>query len=65
VERALDAVTTCLIVDAGALRFADSTAIALWVSWSHRVPRLEIHKPSPMIRRIIESMGLAQILNPS
>ena len=63
-----DAITgeiTRLVVDAARLRFADSSAIALWVSWSRRVPRLEIRNPSPMVRRVIETMGLTKVLNPS
>lgn len=53
-----------LVLDAEQLRFADSSALALWVSWSKQVPRLEIHNPRPMVRRVIEAMGLTAILNP-
>jgi len=65
VRTVIDTVTNCLVVDAGQLRFADSSAIALWVSWSQRVPRIEIRNPSPIVRRVIETMGLETTLNPS
>jgi anti-sigma B factor antagonist len=65
VEGALASVSTCLVVDAEHLAFADTSAIALWVKWSRQVPRLEIHHPRPMVRRVIETMGLRDVLNPS
>jgi anti-anti-sigma factor len=65
VADAVSSVGTCLVVDAEHLRFADSTAIALWVDWSRQVPKVEIRNPRPMVRRVIESMGLMNILNPS
>jgi anti-anti-sigma factor len=51
-----------LVVDVSGLRFADSSAIALWVKWSTAVRTLEIRDPSPLLRRVIDSMGLAQTL---
>ena len=65
VQDAIALVTTCLVVDVERLEFADSSAIALWVNWSNRVPRIEIRKPRLMVRRVIEMMGLAEVLNPS
>jgi anti-anti-sigma factor len=65
VESALAAVTTCLVVDVERLGFADSSAIALWVKWSLRVPRVEIRNARPIVRRVIETMGLTTTLNPS
>ncbi len=65
VADAVSSVGTRLVVDAERLRFADSTAIALWVDWSRQVPKIEIRNPRPMVRRVIESMGLTKILNPS
>jgi anti-anti-sigma factor len=64
-EDTIASVTGTLIIDIAELRFADSSAIALWVSWSNRVPKLEIRNPPPMISRVIRAMGLAQKLNPS
>ena len=65
VEDAIASVTGTLVVDVEKLRFADSSALALWVSWSQRVPRLEIRNPRPMILRVIQAMGLVSKLNPT
>lgn len=62
VQPILDRNPETLVIDASSLRFADSSAIALWVRWSTVVQRLEIRDPSPLLRRVIESMGLAQTL---
>jgi anti-anti-sigma factor len=51
-----------LVVDVSDLRFADSSAIALWVRWANAVGQLEIREPSPLLRKVIERMGLAQRL---
>jgi anti-anti-sigma factor len=51
-----------LIVDARELRFADSSAIALWVGWSSAAKRFELRNPSPLLRRVIAGMGLAEKL---
>jgi anti-anti-sigma factor len=64
-EMTIAAVTGTLIIDIARLRFADSSALALWVSWSQRVPKLEIRNPPPMILRVIQAMGLTKKLNPS
>jgi anti-anti-sigma factor len=65
VQDAIASVTTCLVVDVERLEFADSSAIALWVNWSTRVPRIEIRNPRLMVRRVIDMMGLSEVLNPS
>jgi anti-anti-sigma factor len=65
VEQTVAAVTGTLVIDAAGLRFADSSAIALWVSWGQRVPRLEVRNAQPMILRVIQAMGLTEKLNPS
>lgn len=64
-EDTVSAVTGTLVIDVADLRFADSSAIALWVRWSQVVPRLEIHNAPPMILRVIQAMGLTKQLNPS
>jgi anti-anti-sigma factor len=51
-----------LIVDVGGLRFADSSAIALWVRWATIVNEFELRDPSPLLRRVITRMGLAEKL---
>lgn len=52
-----------LIIELSGLRFADSSAIALWVRWSTAVHEIELRDVSPILRRVIDSMGLADTLN--
>jgi len=49
-----------LIVDVGGLRFADSSAIALWVRWAASVDGFELRNPQPLLRKVITMMGLAE-----
>src|ERR1700744_5994231 len=56
VKPILDSDPERLVVDVSGLRFADSSAIALWVKWSTAVRELEIRDPSPLLRRVIDSM---------
>lgn len=49
-----------LVVDLAGLRFADSSAIALWVRWSATVGEIQFRDPSPLLRRVITSMGLGR-----
>ena len=62
VQPILDREPQRLVIDVSSLRFADSSAIALWMKWSTVVRRLEIRDPQPLLRRVIDSMGLAQTL---
>jgi anti-anti-sigma factor len=52
-----------LVIELSDLRFADSSAIALWVRWSTSVHEIELRDVSPILRRVIGSMGLADTLN--
>jgi anti-sigma B factor antagonist len=52
-----------LVIELSGLRFADSSAIALWVRWSTAVHEIELRDVSPILRRVIDSMGLADTLN--
>lgn len=67
VEQAVDAAITDnpdrLVIEAGGLTFADSSAIALFVGWASVVDELEIRDPPGLLRAVIESMGLAQTLH--
>ena len=51
-----------MVLDVHDLRFADSSAIALWVQWSTAVPDIELRNVSPLLRRVVESMGLSDTL---
>jgi len=63
VSAALEREPVRLIVDARELSFADSSAIALWVQWSAAVPEIELREPSPLLRRVVDTMGLTETLN--
>jgi anti-anti-sigma factor len=52
-----------MVIDVSQLRFADSSAIAQWVRWAALCGRLEIRDPSPLLRRVIASMGLISTLH--
>jgi anti-anti-sigma factor len=62
VAPALEHAPEHLIIDVRDLRFADSSAIALWVRWATSVPHIELREVSPLLRRVVESMGLSQTL---
>jgi anti-sigma B factor antagonist len=59
VSQVIDSKPDRLIVDVRGLRFADSSAIAVWVRWSALVGELELRDPSPLLRQVITKMGLA------
>jgi anti-anti-sigma factor len=63
VAPAIDREPSRLIVSARDLRFADSSAIALWVQWATEVPEIELRDASPLLRRVVETMGLTDTLN--
>ena len=63
VAPALDRNPQRVVIDVHELRFADSSAIALWVQWASAVPEIELRDVSPLLRRVVESMGLAETLN--
>ena len=46
------------MLEVSGLRFADSSAIALWVKWSTRVTEVELREPPPLLRRVLTTMGL-------
>jgi hypothetical protein len=51
------------ITNVDTLASADSSAIALWVRWASAVPQIELRDVSPLLRRVVESMGLAETLH--
>ncbi len=58
----LDREPARLVIDVGDLQFADSSAIALWVQWATRVHEIELRHVPPLLRRVVESMGLSETL---
>jgi anti-anti-sigma factor len=62
VQNALDTGVTRLTVDVGAVRFADSSAIALWVRWASVADDFELRDPPALLRRVITAMGLEEKL---
>jgi anti-anti-sigma factor len=63
VAAALERKPPRVVVEVAELRFADSSAIALWVRWASAVPQIELRDVSPLLRRVVESMGLAETLH--
>jgi anti-anti-sigma factor len=51
-----------LIIDLSGLRFADSSAIALWVRWALAIEHVELRDPPPFVRRALAAMGLSERL---
>ena len=65
VAPALEREPARLIIEVSDLRFADSSAIALWVQWATSVPDVELRDVPPLLRRVVESMGLGSTLKVS
>jgi anti-anti-sigma factor len=63
VDSALERHRGKLIIELSGLRFADSSAIALWVRWAAVVHEIELRDVSPILRRVIHTMGLTDTLN--
>jgi anti-anti-sigma factor len=48
-----------LVIDASGLEFADSSGIALFVSWANQLKQVEIQQPPELLRQVIARMGLS------
>jgi anti-anti-sigma factor len=59
----LEAGVRRVIVDAGELAFADSSAIAMWLRWAAAGPSVEVRNPSPVMRRVLDGLGLTEVLS--
>ena len=51
-----------LVLDLSRLRFMDSSGIAVLLTAARRAAEIEVRNPSEILRRIIESMGLRDVL---
>ena len=61
-EPALRQGVSRLVFDLTGLRFMDSSGIALILEVAHRVTSVSLRHPSPVIRRVVETTGLADTL---
>jgi anti-sigma B factor antagonist len=52
-----------LVVETSGLQFMDSSGLAVLAFVARKVPVIELRDPSPIVRRLVELTGLAQILN--
>ena len=55
--------TSRLVVETSELKFMDSSGLALLASITRKVTEIELRDPSPIVRRLIELTGLAEIMN--
>ena len=62
VEAALTGESDRLVFDISELEFMDSSGIALLVSATRKVRKVEVRHPTPIVRRLIELTGLTEIL---
>jgi len=51
-----------LIFDLSRLRFMDSAGIAVLVDAARKVNGVHLRDPSPIVRRVVELMGLSSVL---
>jgi anti-sigma B factor antagonist len=51
-----------LVFDLGGLRFMDSSGIALLLNVAQRVGDMRVKEPIPLVRQVIDLMGLSDIL---
>ena|SRR6476661_8072649 len=51
-----------LIFDLSGLRFMDSAGIAVLLNAASKVQTIEVHDPSPPVRRVVELTGLTRVL---
>jgi anti-sigma B factor antagonist len=61
-ERVLERMPERLVFDLGGLRFMDSSGLALMLANAQRVRSVSLRNPTAIIRRLVESTGLAETL---
>ena len=52
----------CVIFDLAALKFMDSSGIALLLQVSAKAGAVRLRDPSPLVRRMIDATGLSDVL---
>ena len=52
-----------LVVETSDLRFMDSSGLAMLAFVARKVPEVQLRDPSPIVRRLIDLTGLAEILD--
>jgi anti-sigma B factor antagonist len=62
IDRVLDDHPRRVVLDLGKLAFMDSSGIALMVQVANSVESVEIRSCTPIVRRVIEIVGLAGVL---
>jgi anti-anti-sigma factor len=55
--------TERLVVETSDLQFMDSSGLAMLAFVTRKVPEVELRNPSPVVRRLIDMTGLAEILD--
>jgi anti-anti-sigma factor len=61
-ERAVPAGVGLVVFDLSDLQFMDSSGIALMLEVAGRTGAVELRRPSPIVRRIVEATGLVDVL---
>jgi anti-sigma B factor antagonist len=51
-----------VVFDLAGLRFMDSAGLAILVRAAAEIDTIELHEPSPIVRRLIELTGLTSVL---
>jgi len=61
-EAAIDAGARTLVFDLGDVTFLDSSALAVFAQAAQRVERVVLRRPTRIVRQVITSTGLDQVL---
>jgi anti-sigma B factor antagonist len=62
IDRVLEQRPDTLVLDMSEVQFMDSSGISMLLAVSERVGTVELHNAQPIIRRVIELTGLADVL---
>jgi len=59
VDRAIAEDPDRIVFDLGELKFMDSSGLAMLLAVAERIPVVELRRPRPLLRRVIELTGLS------